>query len=166
MSAIPRRTTAEPPSGTAEEFPAEEFAKNEDIVGPLFWVVKLHVIAVGVNPLPLTTPVPSMARTELVCIMTVDESRSKVKPATLHKAGTGVDGLNCQGAVKVTAVFTGIPAKSPVLPASTWGLSQAVTAVAVPKGPLSVTAPAKLMIPFIGVACLLTEKRAAECSDC
>ena len=147
VSASPSRATADPPSGTVAPV-----AENENVEPPLFWVVKLHVIAVGSNPLPLTTPVPSMAMTELVCIMTVDESRSKWKPATLHKAGTGVDGLNCQGAVKVAGVFTGIAAKSPVLPASTWALSQAVTAVAVPKGPLSWTAPAKLMIPFIVAA--------------
>ena len=131
VSARPRRATAEPPSGTALPF-----AENENIAlvrPPAFWVVKAQVMAVGSNPLPLTIPLPSTVRDDAVRCVTVDERRSKVKPATLHRPGVGVDGLNAQGAVTATGVFIGIPAKSPVPPASTWALIQEVTVVAVSK---------------------------------
>ena len=131
VSPSPKRATAEPPSGTALPF-----AENENIAlvwPPAFWVVKAQVMAVGSNPLPLTIPLPSTVRDDAVRCVTVDERRSKVKPATLHRPGVGVDGLNAQGAVTATGVFIGIPAKSPVPPASTWALIQEVTVVAVSK---------------------------------
>jgi hypothetical protein len=151
VSAIPRRATAEPPSGTALPF-----AENENIAlvcPPAFWVVKAQVIAVGSNPFPLTIPVPSTVRDVAVRCVTVDERRSKVKPAALHRAGVGVDGLNTQGAENVAGVFTGMEAKSPVPPASTWVLNQATTVVAVNKEfVLKLHPPAKLMFPLIAVA--------------
>lgn len=151
MRARPKRATDEPPSGTVLPF-----AENENIDlwwPPAFCVVKAQVICVGSNPLPLTVPVPSTVRDVALRPVTLDERRSKVKPATLQRPDVGVDGLNVQGALKVTAVFRGIAAKSPVPPASTWALIQELTVVAVNKESVSnFTEPPKLMFPFIGVA--------------
>src|SRR6267143_5515284 len=159
ISAIPKRATAVPPSGTALPL-----AENENIAlrdPPELVVAKPHCIAVGVNPLPLTIPFPVITRANAFCTTTVDESRSNVKPATLHRPGVAIDGLNVQGDI-VTGVFTGIPEKTPVLPASTWGLTQETTLVAVAKEVVSNCAePAKLSSPVMLTAgCKISVARA------
>ena len=113
---IPRRDIVVPESGTAPTLLL--FAENENIAWstPLeFWVVNIQVIFVGVNPLPLTMPAPSIVSCVAVCIMRVEERRLKVKPPTLQRAGVGVDGLKIQGCAIVACVPGAIPAKSPVL---------------------------------------------------
>src|SRR4030095_6727657 len=156
MSASPRRATAEPPSGTATLFAENE---NDDLViPPALWVVKLHSMPVGSNPLAVTIPVPSIKRVFAVCVTTVAERRSNVKPPTLQRPGLGVD--STQGAPKVAGVFMGIPEKSPVAPSSTWVLIQDMTVVAVSKEFVSKWAePPNWMVPFMAVARLMTGGR-------
>jgi hypothetical protein len=150
MTAIPGVVTPKLPSGTAT--PSAENENIACVLTPELCVVKLS-LPVGSNPLPPTIPVPSITRADAFCIAIVDERRSKVKPPTVLRSGVGVDGLNIQGAAIVTGVFTGIPAKSPVLRASTCELIQLTTLFAVNKEFVSnVDEPAKLMFPFIGVA--------------
>ena len=65
---IPRSEIAAPESGTEPTLLL--FAENENIAWsvPLeFWVVNIQLIFVGVNPLPLTMPVPLIVRSVAVC---------------------------------------------------------------------------------------------------
>lgn len=138
ISVIPKRATAEPPSGAETVFPLPENENVVRVLPPALWVVKLQSMAVGSNPLPLTIPLPSIARIEAVCVTTVAERRSKVKPPTLHKPGVGVDGLNVHGNI-LACVPGAIPAKLPValvtlLKPALWNTSnQVTTLVAVAK---------------------------------
>jgi hypothetical protein len=114
---IPRREIAAPESGTAPT--ALLFAENENSAWsvPLeFWVVNIQLIFVGVNPLPLTMPVPSIVSSPAFCVTRVEEERSKVKPPTNQRAGVDVDGLNIYGVPIVAWVPGAIAAKMPVLP--------------------------------------------------
>src|SRR4029450_9125367 len=153
VSASPKRATAEPPSGTATLFAENE---NDDLViPPALWVVKLHSMPVGSNPLAFTIPAPSIVRAFAVCVTTVAEKRSNVKPPTLQRPGLGVD--STQGAPKVAGVLMGSREKSPVAPFSTWVLIQDITVGAVSKEFVSKWAePPNWMVPFMAVARLMT----------
>src|SRR4030095_13312107 len=83
VSASPRRATAEPPSGTVTPF-----AENENIVlgrPPAFWLVKLHSMTVGSNPLLLRSgSLSKLPRGE--CALT----RAAFNPA-IHRIALGTN---------------------------------------------------------------------------
>src|SRR3954447_24349605 len=116
-SPIPRRATAEPPSGTpcVAEF-AEKLKKSW--LPPAFWTVKAHVAAVDVKPLPLMKPVPVMLRKVAVCATTVELRRSNVNPPTLQRPGVAVEGLNIHGVAILAWLPSAMPAKSPLVAAT------------------------------------------------
>ena len=55
-----------------------------------------------------------MDRTPPPWVTMVDVSTSKVKPPTLNKAGTGVDGSKFHGILEFAAVFWAMPLKLPL----------------------------------------------------
>src|ERR1700730_17749652 len=113
-------------------------------------MLKLQVAVVGVNPLPLTVPVPSTLRNVELCETIVDDVRSKVKPPTLHRAGCDPE-LEVRRLPIMTAVPKVMPTKLP-LELVTKGLVQVLTCVAAARDvESSVTVPPKVMSPFINV---------------
>jgi len=131
-------------------------------------MLKLQVAGVGVDPLPLTVPVPSTLRNLELWETILDDVRSKVKPPTLHRAGCDPE-LKVQGAVIVTAVPKAMPLKLP-LELVTNEVFQVLTCVAAARDvESSVTTPPKVMSPVtgapsggigeMGMACACWQKR-------
>src|SRR4029077_20313109 len=97
-SAIPRRATAEPPSGT---LPVA--AENENRAwAEGFCVVKFHVPLVISKPFPLIVPLPATVTEPPPCIVMEEEVRLNTKPSTCQKLGTAPE-LNAHGNAIVTA---------------------------------------------------------------
>ena len=92
MIANPKRATAEPPSGKAAVLALKPNRPDAGVV-PLLEIVKLQVPAVGVKPFPEIVPNPAMFRKVEDCITTVELSRLKLNPPTVHNGSVFVEGL-------------------------------------------------------------------------
>ena len=155
-SAMPRRATADPPSGIAAAVVPAENANLVDLKVPRLgsFAVNIQVPAVPVPKAPpLIVPVPVTDTVPAPWLKIEDEIKSKVKPPTLQKLAIGPE-TNDHGAANVAKVPAATEEKSPVAPA-TCGLFaaenaqyQAVTFVAVSTVAVSILAlPTNEILP-------------------
>lgn len=113
-----------PPSNTATDTADDDQLNLLCAATP--WVVKNHVPGVASKPTPVKVPVPLIARKDPFWKAIVADARLKEKlsgPPIVHNGDFGVEGLNTQGCVKVTAVPSSTLSNEPD-PSSTSANSQ------------------------------------------